>query len=180
MGGTTPCFDAGGSTIAPRVFLGRAIAPHEFSLSTDVSVGTGLRFHALFTSEQGHKRFDNTLRQRCRLYNVCRENAYPEEWDPIMRATIQSSDQIIDSWVNDVSFIRLKEVSVSYDLPLRITERFGMSHATWQIAGRNLLTFTDWTDVDPEVQFSSGGRAFMQQNNLPLPQQIVTSIRLSF
>lgn len=180
MGGTTPCFDAGGSTIAPRVFLGRAIAPHEFSLSTDVAVGTGLRFHALFTSEQGHKRFDNTLRQRCRLYNVCRENAYPEEWDPIMRATIQSSDQIIDSWVNDVSFIRLKEVSVSYDLPQRITERFGMSHATWQIAGRNLLTFTDWTDVDPEVQFSSGGRAFMQQNNLPLPQQIVTSIRVSF
>lgn len=183
MGGTTPCFDAKDNAIAPRVFLGRAIAPVEMSLSTDVTIGRGLRFHALFTSEQGHKRFDNTLRQRCRLYTVCRENAFPEEWDPIMRATVQSSDQIIDSWVNDVSFIRLKEVSLSYDIPDRIIQGFGMSRATWQIAGRNLLTFTDWTATDPEAIFESGStffRPFFQQNNIPLPQQIVTSIRLSF
>lgn len=180
MGGTTACFDDKGNTIAPRVYLGRAIAPYEMSLSTNLAIGEGLRFYALFTSEQGHKRFDNTLRQRCRLYNLCRENAYPEEWDPIMRATVQSSDQIIDSWVNDVSFVRLKEVSVSYDLPQRIVEGFGLSHATWQLAARNLLTFTDWTDTDPEVAYTSGSRRYMAQNNLPLPQQIVSTIRLSF
>lgn len=179
-GGVTPCFDEEGNTIAPRVFLARAIAPWEMSLSTAVALGESLRFHALFTSELGHKRFDNTLRQRCRLYEVCRANAFPEEWDPIMRATAQSNDQIIDSWVNDVGFVRLKEVSVSYDLPDRLIQSFGMSRATWQIAGRNLLTFTDWTATDPEVIFSSGGRAFMQQNNLPLPNQIVTTLRFSF
>ncbi|MEZ4417279.1 MAG: SusC/RagA family TonB-linked outer membrane protein [Gemmatimonadota bacterium] len=179
-GGTTPCFDAGGNTIAPRLDLGRAIAPWEFSLSTDVSLGDNLSFHALFTSEQGHKRFDNTLRQRCRLYSVCRENAFPEEWDPIMQATVQSSDQIIDSWVNDVSFIRLKELSMTYDIPRRFIEGYKMSRAVWQVSARNLLTFTDWTAGDPEVMFSSGGRMFMYQNNIPLPQQITTSIRVSF
>jgi TonB-linked SusC/RagA family outer membrane protein len=179
-GGTTPCFDANGKTIAPRVDLGRAIAPVEMSLSTDVSVGDGLRFHALFTSEQGHKRFDNTDRQRCRLNNTCRANVYPAEWDPMVRATVQSSDGIVSSWIHDVSFVRLKEVSVTYTLSQDLVRRLGMSHAEAQLAGRNLLTFTDWPQADPEVMFTSGSRAFMEQNNMPLAQQITTSFRFSF
>jgi hypothetical protein len=179
-GGTTPCFDGSGRVIAPRVNLGRAIAPVEMSLSTDVAVGSRLRFHALFTSMQGHKRFDNTLRQRCKLYRICRVNKYPEEMDPLMAAALKGGDQIIDPWVNDASFIKLKELSATYELPESYVQGFGMSRATIQIAGRNLLTFTDWTQSDPEVMFTSGSRAFMAQNNLPLPQQIVTSIRFSF
>jgi hypothetical protein len=177
-GGTTPCFDGNGNTIAPRVDLGRAIAPWEASLSMAFAIGESLTIHGLFTSEQGHKRFDNTERQRCRLYRLCRENAFPGEWDPEMKVTVDSSDQIIDAWVNDVSFIRLKEISVTYELPERL--RFGTSRAVLQIAGRNLLTFSDWTAGDPETMFSSGGRAFMAQNNLPMPQQIVTTIRFTF
>ncbi len=178
QGGTTPCFDEGGTTIAPRVFLGRAIAPWEISLTSDVAIGGSLRIHVLVTSEQGHKRFDNTLRQRCRLYRVCRANHHSQEWDPIMKATVESSDQIIDSWVNDVSFVRLKAVSVTYDLPERY--RFGSSRAVLQVAAQHLFTLSNWTASDPEVMFSSGGRAFMAQNNLPLPQQITASLRLSF
>jgi hypothetical protein len=99
---------------------------------------------------------------------------------PILQATIQSSDQIVDAWVNDVSFIRLKEISLSYDVPERIAQRVGMSRATLQIAARNVLTFTDWTSADPETSNGSGGRAFMEQNNLPQPQSIVTTINFSF
>ena len=179
--GTTPCFDASGNTIAPRVDLGRAIPPWEWSFSTDISIGANLRFHALVTSMQGHKRFDNTERQRCRLYRVCRENSYPEEWiggDFEMKATIQSSDQIIDAWVNDVSFIRLKEVSMSYDLPERLS--FGTSRAVLQVAAQNVLTLSDWTAGDPETMYTTGGRYFMAQNNIPLPTQIVASIRVNF
>ena len=177
-GGITPCFDASGAVVAPRVYLGRAIAPYEASFTTDVRVGRRFRFHALFTSELGHKRFDNTLRQRCRLYRVCRVNFYPEEADDVsLMAGIQSGNAIIDPWVNDVGFVRLKEVSVSYELPESL---FGVRRAVAQIAARNMLTFTNWTSSDPETMFSSGSRAFMEQNNMPLPQQITTSIRLSF
>ena len=179
-GGTTPCFSESGSVIAPRVDLGRAIPPWEMSLTSSVSVGSGLRFHALVTSMQGHKRFDNTMRQRFKLYRIARANFYPEEMDPLMAAALKGGDQIIDPWVNDASFIRLKELSATYDLPQRYVQGFGVSRASIQIAGRNLFTFTDWTGSDPEVMYTSGSRAFMAQNNLPLAQQIVTSIRVSF
>ena len=180
-GGTTPCFDASGNTIGPRVDLGRAIPPWELSFYTDIAIGADLRFHALFTSMQGHKRFDNTERQRCRLYNVCRENSFPEEWiggDIEMKATIQSSDQIIDAWVNDVSFIRLKEVSLSYDLPDRLS--LGVNSAVLQVAATNVAVWSDWTAGDPETMYTTGGRYFMAQNNIPLPTQIVASIRVNF
>ena len=177
-GGTTPCFSASGSTIAPRVFLGRAIAPYQLSFGTDIDLGQRFKFHAMFTSELGHKRFDNTLRQRCRLYRLCRVNYFPEEADDVsLMAGIQSGNAIIDPWVNDVGFVRLKEVSVSYELPVSF---FGVSRAVAQIAARNMLTFTNWTSSDPETMFSSGNRAFMEQNMMPLPQQITTTIRLSF
>jgi TonB-linked SusC/RagA family outer membrane protein len=179
-GGTTPCFDASGNTIAPRVYLGRAIAPTEMSLSSDISFKNRLRLHAMFTADQGVKKFDNTLRQRCRLYDICKANYYPDQMDPTMQATIQSSDQIISSWVRDASFVRLKEVSLSYDLPQRLVRGFGLSRAVVQVAGRNLLTWSDWTEADPEVGYSSGSRMFMEQNNLPEPQQLVTTIRFSF
>lgn len=180
-GGTTACFDSNGNTIAPRVDLGRAIPPWEASFYTDVAIGDNLRFHALFTSMQGHKRFDNTERQRCRLYVVCRENAYPEEWidgDFEMKATIQSSDQITDGWINDVSFIRLKEVSLSYELPESL--RVGVSRAVLQLAATNVIVWTDWTAGDPETMYTTGGRYFMAQNNIPLPTQIVASVRVNF
>ena len=180
-GGTTPCFDAAGNTIGPRVFLGRAIAPWEASAVADIRIGDNLSFHALFTSQMGHKRFDNTERQRCRLYRLCRENSFPQEWiggDFEMKATIQSSDQIIDAWVNEVGFIRLKEVSLTYQLPQSL--RFGVERAVLQVAARNMLTWTDWTASDPETMYTVGGRYYMAQNNLPLPQQLVTSIRVTF
>ena len=180
-GGTTPCFDAAGNTIGPRVFLGRAIAPWEASASADIRIGENLSLHALFTSQLGHKRFDNTQRQRCRLYRLCRENSFPEEWiggDFEMKATIQSSDQIIDAWVNEVGFIRLKEVSLNYELPASLS--FGTNRAVLQVAARNMLTWTDWTASDPETMYTVGGRYYMAQNNIPIPQQIVTSIRVTF
>ena len=93
-------------------------------------------------------------------------------------AAIQSGNYIIDEWVQPVGFIKMKEVSVSYELPVSI---FGVSRSVAQIAGRNLWTlWTPWTSSDPENMFSSGNRMFMQQNNMPLPQQFTFTLRLSF
>jgi hypothetical protein len=95
-----------------------------------------------------------------------------------MKATIQSSDQITDGWINDVSFIRLKEVSLSYELPESL--RVGVSRAVLQLAATNVIVWTDWTAGDPETMYTTGGRYFMAQNNIPLPTQIVASVRVNF
>lgn len=56
-------------------------------------------------------------------------------------------------YVEDASFVKLREVTLSYTLPSSMVTRFarGVRSAQLSLSGRNLLTFTDYTGLDPEV-----------------------------
>lgn len=55
-------------------------------------------------------------------------------------------------WVEDGSFVRLKNVSLSYNLPSGLVNRTRvLKGVRATIAGQNLLTFTDYSGFDPEV-----------------------------
>jgi len=51
---------------------------------------------------------------------------------------------------SDASYLRLKNVAMSYTLPTKITERIGMKTAKIYVQGQNLLTFTSYRGIDPE------------------------------
>ena len=56
-------------------------------------------------------------------------------------------------YVEDASFVKLREVTLSYELPAGFVSRLGgrVRTAHVSLSGRNLLTFTDYTGLDPEV-----------------------------
>ncbi len=56
-------------------------------------------------------------------------------------------------YVEDASFAKLREVTLSYEVPSRMVTRFGrgISSAQLTLSGRNLATFTNYTGLDPEV-----------------------------
>jgi TonB-dependent starch-binding outer membrane protein SusC len=53
---------------------------------------------------------------------------------------------------SDVSYIRLKNVSLSYDLDPDWLKKMRFSNLRVFIQGQNLLTFTKFKDADPETQ----------------------------
>lgn len=55
-----------------------------------------------------------------------------------------------DGAVQDASYIRLKNISLTYDLPFKVGDRL-RCQLYWQ--GQNLLTFTNYTNGDPEFKF---------------------------
>jgi len=55
---------------------------------------------------------------------------------------------VSDYWVEDGSFIRLKNVSLAYQFPLKAK---WMRRARVYVSGQNLLTFTKYHGYDPEV-----------------------------
>lgn len=58
--------------------------------------------------------------------------------------------------IEDASFIRLKNVMVSYGLPQDVIKQIGFfKDIRFSVTGRNLLTFTDYTGADPEIDASS-------------------------
>jgi len=56
-------------------------------------------------------------------------------------------------YVEDASFMKLREVTLSLEIPPAMVSRFGrgVRSAELSVSGRNLLTFTDYTGMDPEV-----------------------------
>jgi TonB-dependent starch-binding outer membrane protein SusC len=54
-------------------------------------------------------------------------------------------------FVEDGSYVRLKNVVLGYTLPGDLTSRFGFRTARLYLQGQNLLTRTDYSGFDPEV-----------------------------
>ncbi|HEX2534264.1 MAG TPA: TonB-dependent receptor [Chitinophagaceae bacterium] len=53
--------------------------------------------------------------------------------------------------VEDASYIRLKNISLGYNLPARLVSRINMSNLRVFVSGTNLWTRTDYTGFDPEA-----------------------------
>jgi len=57
-------------------------------------------------------------------------------------------------WVEDGSYVRLREIVLRYGLPrtaLARVLRGKLSHLDFSISGRNIKTWTDYSSYDPEV-----------------------------
>ncbi|MGB4415941.1 MAG: TonB-dependent receptor [Paludibacter sp.] len=61
-------------------------------------------------------------------------------------------------WLEDASYLRLKNIQVGYTLPKKITQKVKIEKCRIYASGDNLLTFTDFFYAyDPETPISSGG-----------------------
>lgn len=56
-----------------------------------------------------------------------------------------------DRFVEDCSFVRLKTLSLSYNLPKSFVKKLGLQSANVFVTGYDLITFTDYNGQDPEV-----------------------------
>jgi hypothetical protein len=56
-------------------------------------------------------------------------------------------------YVEDASFVKLRELSLAYEVPPAVMTRMwgGAKTANLTISGRNLFTSTNYTGLDPEV-----------------------------
>lgn len=163
-----PCFDAARRLVAPFVYLGPVNPTREGSVTSSVRLLERVRFTTLVDFKYGLKRFNNNHRARCSVFRVCRENVFPEAYDARYIAAIQNGVSIQGEFVEDASFAKLREVSLTYDVPERFLGRFGVRRASLTVAGRNLYTWTGYTGLDPENTFLSGTPGFLEQNRVLL------------
>ena len=54
-------------------------------------------------------------------------------------------------FVEDGSYVRLKNVQLGYNLPGSVLERVGITHARVYVSGENLITLTRYSGYDPEI-----------------------------
>ncbi len=60
-------------------------------------------------------------------------------------------------WLEDASYVRLKNISLGYNLPKRWLSKAGIEKAKLYVAGENLLTFSGLEGLDPESPSDTRG-----------------------
>ena len=113
----------------------------------------------------------------------------PENTDTdIPRAAIRGRERST-RFVEDGSYVRLKNIAVGYTLPSTLLERAGIASARVSVSAQNLATFTGYSGLDPEVSFfGSGGESRGDDNviighdfgNYPNLQSVTFALNLRF
>ncbi len=85
-------------------------------------------------------------------------------------------------YVEDGGYLKLRELTLGYDLPPETASHFGMRTARVSVSGRNLLRFTSYKSLDPEVS-NFGNQAIIRNIDVaPFPpsRSFFFSIDLGF
>ncbi len=97
------------------------------------------------------------------------------EWP--RRRSLQTVD-----YISKADFLKLRELSFSYNLPSDFAARMGASRASFSLSGRNLWMWTAYTGgPDPEVAFDSGTEFNTSDYaSIPALRRFVATVNFSF
>jgi TonB-linked SusC/RagA family outer membrane protein len=183
-GGETPCYNANGSVIAPKVYLGHSSPTFEGSWSNTVRLFTNFRLYAMLDAVSGFKRLDNNIRIRCQLFHTCLEYVQPQNTDPKLLAQYFSGGPLRDFTINDAKYVKFRELSLSYDASSSLAARAGAKVLSITASARNIHTWSPYTGIDPESQFitnaSGGSPALSDQAHLPQLLNYSLTFHLSY
>ena len=63
-----------------------------------------------------------------------------------------------DMFIEDGSFLRLKNISLGYTFNESVTKRLGIGRTRFYVSGQNVLTFTKYKGLDPELGYIDGNK----------------------
>lgn len=89
---------------------------------------------------------------------------------------VNSNARASSLFVEDGSYVRLKNVVLGYTLPSRMSGAIGFNSLRVYAQGQNLVTWTDYSGFDPEVNFSGNDPVTRGYDFYTLPQTRTISI----
>lgn len=164
-----------------ETYQGSALPDRELSVTSALSLPRGLSLHALAEYRGGYRLRNQGEAFRCQT-GICRglndpEAPLLEQARALTQTVLPSSFQSQSLFMEDASFWKLRELSATARLPGSWAAGLGADAASVTVAGRNLLTFTDYTGLDPEVnQF--GQANFLSRDFMTQPPTRTWSLRV--
>lgn len=159
-----------------RKIIGDPNPDYNASLVNDVSY-RNFNLRVQFDAVQGVDVFNADFRTRQGVGNGV--VAEQEHNGVLPRGYINSVYQIEEWRIDDGSFVKLREISLSYSFPKLIR---GFSNLTLSLSGRNLISWDDYKGYDPEV--NSGGQSTILRGidfgTVPIPATFAFGISAKF
>ncbi|MDR1919028.1 MAG: SusC/RagA family TonB-linked outer membrane protein, partial [Tannerellaceae bacterium] len=84
-------------------------------------------------------------------------------------------------FVYDGSFVKLKNVSISYNLPKQLLRKVYVDNLEVYVSGQNLFTLTSYPGYDPETTSASGSTTQgLEMGVIPNPKTYTLGLRIGF
>lgn len=162
-----------------RTIVGYKTPNYRFSINNELSY-KNFTFSFLLNSIQGGNGYyiaDNSsvTNVSWRSDDVYRINASAVRpyWTPdngVNNATgVYNSPAVSSGVYESRSFVRLQDVSLSYNFSSRLLKNLKIENCSFFISGKNLYTWTKWSGWDPEIGVS----------NSPMMRNVTTGFRLT-
>ena len=99
--------------------------------------------------------------------------------------TGKSSSSISSAFIEDGSYLRLKNVTLGYTLPTKLTEKIKLNNLRLYAQAQNILTFTKYSGFDPEIGTNAdlnyeGPEYGIDRGVYPQARSIVFGVNLQF
>lgn len=171
--GDVKLFDADGngvSTQEDKEFLGYSKPRYHLGLRNEVSFLQNFSFSCFIRAELGRMGANGLLMHKSQTKD--RENSWDVPYwtptNPINTATrLNTVDTPVFTFYESMSFLRLQDASLSYNIPRGIIDRANIKKCRLYVSGRNIMTFTKWSGWDPE------------SGNTPMPRIFTFGIDLT-
>ena len=170
--------DAGRPVLSDTMtYVGPSAPTREFALTNSVTLFGNLHFYVFMDYKGGHYLFNMSDQTSINDANHRLANdptVSEEEW--LIRAHGGNRP-----FIEKADFIKLREISVSYDLPSRWVHSFGADGMSITLAGRNLAVWSDYSGADPEVNIG-GASTFTrgESNSVPMMRRLVATLNVRF
>ena len=136
-------------------FIGPSMPTREFSVTLGFQLFGLVRLNALFDHQGGHYLNNSTRFFRCgSAFLNCREAFDPSAPPEAQAQSMAAQADARATFIEKGDFTRFRELSATFRVPQRYVERTGAAGLSITLAGRNLATWTDYSGLDPEINFA--------------------------
>ena len=93
-----------------------------------------------------------------------------------------NSNKYSSRYLEDGSYLRLRNITLSYNLPLKAAQKIKMQHLRVFISADNLVTWTNYSGADPDVPLYMGAWSLpgTQAFKYPINKQFLLGLEFSF
>ncbi len=172
-----------------KVYSGSGIPDFTYSINLNASY-KGFDFSMMFYGVQGNKLYNGN---RYYLENMSSGQNFLASslnaWTETNRNTntpravlgdANKNTRESDRYLENGSFLRLKNVEIGYTLPKSMIKRLGISKCRIYFNAQNVFTLTDYSGIDPEVGRENVLNTGIDRSLYPINKSFFAGVQLSF
>lgn len=177
-------------------YMGSPIPKHSLQVGSDFTMGESWSARFMLDYQGGHHLYSSSMRWMMNashaiedgqgiaepgpVANLCREDD-----DPVVQANCDRGSLLSQAdFTYPADILRLREASITYELPTDLINQIGMSRARFTLSGRNLFRIQEYPGLEAEANYRGdlSDSAVRRQVffDTPIPRQFIGTLSVDF